>query len=167
MTLQGCTAIFPTTNSKIRFSVPFLLECCMGGIMVGPLNSLSFDWQENLFWRHLHFPGHLPSNWGEVLPRLEWENFNICKKKTKWEIHRVKLQEDADVHAGGSESLSWVFSTQILFFSSSFGRRVIIKLKIVIWAVFNKYHNIVILKRFGYQLVLDRGIQGSGLKKHL
>ena len=51
------------------------------------------------------------------------------------------------MHVGGSESLSWVFSTQIRFFSSSFGRRVIVTLKIVIWVVFNKYHNIVILKR--------------------
>ena len=53
----------------------------------------------------------------------------------------MNLQEDADVHAGGSESLSWVFWTQIRFFSSSFGRRVIVRLKIVIWVVFNKYHN--------------------------
>ena len=57
------------------------------------------------------------------------------------------MEEDADVHVGGSESLSWVFWTQIRFFSSSFGRRVIVRLKIVIWVVFNKYHNLVILMR--------------------
>ena len=83
------------------------------------------------------FPAISQSIEGEVLPRLEWENFNICKKD-KMGNPRVKLEEDADVHAGGSESLSWVFWTQIRFFSSSFGRRVIVRLKIVIWVVFNK-----------------------------
>ena len=103
VTLQGCTAIFPTTNSKIRFSVPFLLECCMGGIMVGPLNSLSFDWQENLFWRHLHFPGHLPINWGGSAPAPRMGKFQHLQKRQNgksiaWSCRRTQTCTPEEVN---------------------------------------------------------------------